>query len=75
MQAAEAARIAKLSTRATPPQEMFRTDSNFSAWDNNGIPTRLADGTPIWKSATNKWMKMWKVQQSLHERYLAWRQT
>lgn len=74
-QAAEAARIAKLSAGATPPQEMFRNDSSFSAWDDDGIPTRLADGTPMSKSAINKRKKMWKAQQSLHEKYLAWRQT
>ncbi|KAE9372927.1 hypothetical protein N431DRAFT_439880 [Stipitochalara longipes BDJ] len=75
-QAAEAALIAKLSSaRATPPQEMFRNDSGFSAWDDGGIPTRLANGTPMSKSAIKKRKKIWKVQQSLHEKYLAWRQT
>jgi ERI1 exoribonuclease 3 len=74
-QAVEAARIAKLSAGATPPQEMFLNDTSFSAWDDDGIPTRLADGTPMSKSAINKRKKMWKTQQSLHEKYLAWRQT
>jgi inhibitor of KinA sporulation pathway (predicted exonuclease) len=72
-QAAEAARIAKLSAVATPPQEMFRDDSSFSAWDDDGIPTHLADGTLMSKSAINKRKKAWKAQQSLHEKYLAWR--
>jgi hypothetical protein len=74
-QAAEVARIAKLSAGATAPQEMFRNDSSFSAWGNDGIPTRLANGTPMSKSTINKRKKMWKAQQSLHEKHLAWRQT
>lgn len=74
-QAAEAARITKLSAGAMPPQEMFRNDSSFSMWDEDGIPTCLAEGTPMSKSAINKRKKMWKAQQSLHEKYLAWRQT
>lgn len=71
----EEARIAKLSGGVVPPQEMFRNDSGFSAWDDGGIPTHLTDGTPMSKSAMNKRRKMWKVQQALHEKYLAWRQT
>jgi len=74
-QAAEAARIAKLSAGAMPPQEIFRNDSSFSVWDDDGVPMCLADGTPMSKSAINKRKKMWKAQQSLHEKYLAWRQT
>lgn len=72
---AEVARIAKLSAGEMPPQEMFRNDSSFSAWDDDGIPTHLADGTPSSKSAINKRKKLWKAQQSWHEKYLAWRQT
>ena len=74
-QAAEAAPIAKLSAGATPPQEMFRDDSSFSAWDDDGVPTCLADGTPMSKSAINKRRKMWKAQQLLHEKYLTWQQS
>ncbi|KAE8454250.1 hypothetical protein EG329_005175 [Mollisiaceae sp. DMI_Dod_QoI] len=74
-QAVEATRVARLSAGQTPPQEMFRNDSSFSMWDDDGIPTRLADGTPVSKSAINKRKKMWKAQQSLHEKYLDWRQS
>jgi inhibitor of KinA sporulation pathway (predicted exonuclease) len=73
-QAVEAARIAKLSAGATSPQEMFRSDPSFSAWDDDGVPMCLADGTPISKSAINKRKKMWKAQKLLHEKYLAQRQ-
>ncbi|KAH8645880.1 ribonuclease H-like domain-containing protein [Tricladium varicosporioides] len=74
-QAVEAARIAKLSAGATSPKEMFLNDSSFSVWDGDGIPTHLADGMPMSKSAINKRKKMWKAQQLLHEKYLVWRQT
>ncbi|CAG8974910.1 hypothetical protein HYALB_00006694 [Hymenoscyphus albidus] len=70
--ATEEARIAKLSVGATPPQEMFQSDLYFSAWDDEGIPTHLADGTPLSKSAISKRKKLWRVQKSLHEKYLAW---
>ncbi len=73
--AMEAARMEKLAAGATPPQEMFRNDSSFSAWDEDGIPTRLADGMPVSKSSNNKRKKMWKAQQALHEKYLAWQQS
>jgi inhibitor of KinA sporulation pathway (predicted exonuclease) len=73
-QAAEAARVAKLAAGATPPQEMFRNDSSFSSWDDDGIPTCLAAGTPMSKSGMNKRKKTWKAQKLLHEKYLAQRQ-
>lgn len=73
-QAVEEARVAKLFAGATPPQEMFRNDNSFSAWDEDGVPTRCADGTPLSKSAVNKKKKLWKAQQLLHENYLAWKQ-
>jgi len=74
-EAAEVARLEKLSAGELAPEEMFRNDSTFSAWDDDGIPTHLADGTHMSKSATNKRKKMWKAQQSLHEKYMAWRRT
>lgn len=74
-EAAEEARIAKISAGVTPPQEMFRKDSAFSTWDDDGIPTNLADGTPMSKSSINKRKKMWKTQQLLHEKYLECQQT
>ncbi|KUJ21274.1 uncharacterized protein LY89DRAFT_681843 [Mollisia scopiformis] len=74
-QAAEETRITKLSGGAVKPEEMFRNDSNFSGWDDDGIPTHRADGTPLSKSAVNKRKKMWKAQQGLHEKYLAWRES
>lgn len=74
-EAMEAARIAKLSPGARPPQDMFRNDSSHLAWDDDGMPTRLADGTPMSRSAINKRKKMWRAEQLLHEKYLALRKT
>lgn len=71
---AEAARMARLEAGAMPPQEMFKTEE-FAEWDDDGVPTRLADGTPMSKSAVNKRRKMWKAQKVLHEKYLAWRES
>lgn len=49
--------------------DMFRTNE-FSAWDEEGIPTRDADGGEINKSKTKKLRKDWERQKKLHEAWL-----
>ncbi|BDD55993.1 hypothetical protein MPDQ_006444 [Monascus purpureus] len=50
--------------------EMFRTNE-FSAWDEEGIPTRDAAGEEITKSRAKKLRKDWERQKKLHETWLA----
>lgn len=50
--------------------EMFRTNE-FSAWDEDGIPTRDAAGEEITKSRQKKLRKDWERQKKLHEAWLA----
>ncbi|EQL30014.1 cysteinyl-tRNA synthetase [Blastomyces dermatitidis ATCC 26199] len=50
--------------------ELFRT-SEFSAWDEDGLPTRDAAGEEITKSRSKKLRKDWERQKKAHEAWLA----
>jgi cysteinyl-tRNA synthetase len=50
--------------------DMFRTNE-YSAWDEEGIPTRDAAGEEITKSRAKKLRKDWERQKKLHETWLA----
>lgn len=49
--------------------EMFKT-AEFSAWDENGMPTKDAKGEEIAKSKQKKLQKDWARQKKLHEDWL-----
>lgn len=49
--------------------EMFRT-AEFSAWDENGIPTKDAKGEEVAKSRQKKLQKDWQRQKKQHEDWL-----
>lgn len=50
--------------------EMFRTNE-YSAWDEEGIPTRDAAGEEITKNRAKKLRKDWTNQKKAHEAWLA----
>lgn len=50
--------------------EMFRTNE-YSAWDDEGLPTRDANGEEITKSRSKKLRKDWERQKKAHEAWLA----
>lgn len=50
--------------------EMFRI-SEFSAWDEQGLPTKDAEGKEVAKSRGKKLKKEWERQKKLHETWLA----
>ena len=52
------------------PQEMFKTDE-YSAWDEDGVPTKDRDGEEITKSRGKKLRKDWDRQKKFHESWLA----
>ena len=62
---AEKAEKAKLS-----PKEMFR-DERFSAWDDDGLPTKTKEGEDVPKSALKKLKKDWERQKRAHEDWKA----
>ena len=51
-------------------KEMFRS-LEFSAWDDDGLPTRDKEGEEITKSRKKKLQKDWERQKKLHE---AWKE-
>ncbi|CAG8140978.1 unnamed protein product [Penicillium nalgiovense] len=50
--------------------EMFRT-SEYTAWDDEGMPTRDAAGEEITKSRVKKLRKDWERQKKAHDAWLA----
>ncbi|KAG5291747.1 cysteinyl-tRNA synthetase [Histoplasma ohiense] len=49
--------------------DLFRT-SEYSAWDEDGLPTRDAAGEEITKSRSKKLRKDWERQKKAHEAWL-----
>lgn len=62
---------AKLEKGRLNHKEMFRLPE-FSAWDDDGLPTKDKDGEEITKSRRKKLQKDWERQKRLHE---AWMET
>lgn len=63
-EAAEKSQLGKQSHR-----EMFRT-TEYSAWDDDGIPTKDSQGEEVAKSKRKKLTKDWERQKKLHEKWL-----
>merc|ERR1712203_704069 len=65
-EAAEALEAAKI-----PPEEMFRKETDkYSAWDDKGVPTLLADGKEVPKAQQKKLQKLWSAQEKKYNNYL-----
>jgi cysteinyl-tRNA synthetase len=66
----EAEKRAKLAEKSkTSHKDMFKT-AEYSAWNEDGLPTKDAEGNDVPKSRTKKMVKEWGVQKKLHEEYL-----
>ncbi|KAK2608381.1 cysteinyl-tRNA synthetase [Conoideocrella luteorostrata] len=50
-----------------PPEEMFKKDERYSAWDETGMPTKTKDGCDVPKSQLKSLKKMWEKQKRAHE--------
>ena len=57
---------AKLEKGRLSHKEMFRLP-DFSAWDDDGLPTKDKEGEEITKSRRKKLQKDWERQKRLHE--------
>lgn len=69
-QAEEAEKKRQQDEKAKIPHvEMFKT-AEYSAWDENGIPTKDAKGEDVTKSKQKKLQKDWAKQKKLHEDWL-----
>lgn len=69
-QAEEAEKKRQLEEKAKLSHlEMFKT-AEYSAWDENGIPTKDSKGEDVTKSKQKKLQKDWAKQKKLHEDWL-----
>jgi cysteinyl-tRNA synthetase len=70
---AELKRLEKLKKGSVSPQAMFKTEESlkeFSAWDEQGIPTKDQQGVELSKSKRKKLEKEFSAQKKLHQEYL-----
>ncbi|CAK7244387.1 MAG: cysteinyl-tRNA synthetase [Sporothrix thermara] len=69
--AREKAEEEKWAKAKVPPQDLYRNNTaDFSAWDADGLPTKLADGSDVPKTQSKRLKKEWDRQKKLHESYL-----
>ncbi|CAK7217456.1 cysteinyl-tRNA synthetase [Sporothrix bragantina] len=69
--AREKAEEEKWAKAKMPPQDLYRNNTaDFSAWDADGLPTKLADGSDVPKTQSKRLKKEWDRQKKLHESYL-----
>ena len=52
-----------------PAEEMFRSSDQYSAFDEQGIPTYDVKGEPVSKSLRKKLQKTWEKQKELNTKY------
>lgn len=50
-----------------PPEEMYKSDERYSAWDEQGLPTKMKDGSDVPKSQMKSLKKLWEKQKKAHE--------
>lgn len=60
--ALELKRLERVGKGKVAPSDLFRT-VDYSAWDDNGIPTKNRVGEDLPKSKTKKLIKEWEVQK------------
>ncbi|QUC22488.1 uncharacterized protein UV8b_06729 [Ustilaginoidea virens] len=53
------------------PEDLFRGDERYSAWDEAGMPTKMKDGSDVPKSQLKSLKKMWDKQKKMHEQLRA----
>ncbi|CAK7198924.1 cysteinyl-tRNA synthetase [Sporothrix eucalyptigena] len=69
--AREKAEEEKWAKAKVPPQDLYRNNTaDFGAWDADGLPTKLADGSDVPKTQQKRLKKEWDRQKKLHESYL-----
>ena len=61
--------IRRMEIARVSPAEMFKTDE-YTAWDENGLPTKDSKGDDVTKSKAKKLKKDMERQKKLHETWL-----
>lgn len=67
---AEAKRIEKLKKGSVKPEEMFKNSTEFSQFDDQGIPTHDKDGQELAKKRRKNLIKEFESQTKLYKEYL-----
>jgi cysteinyl-tRNA synthetase len=49
------------------PEDMFKGDERYSAWDEQGMPTKMKDGSDVPKSQLKVLKKQWDRQKKAHD--------
>lgn len=49
------------------PEDMFKGDERYGAWDEQGMPTKMKDGSDVPKSQLKSLKKMWDKQKKAHD--------
>ena len=62
----------KIAKGKLRPEDMFRPPliDEFSAWDSQGLPTTMKDGTAVPPSRVKKLKKEWEKQKKAHDVFL-----
>lgn len=50
-----------------PPEELFKSDERYSEWDEQGLPTKMKDGSDLTKNQVKVLKKLWDKQKKVHE--------
>ena len=65
--AREKAELEAREKAKVPPEEMFKGDERYSAWDEQGLPTKMKDGSDVPKSQLKGLKKQWDRQKKAHD--------
>lgn len=60
----------RLQKMKIKPEDLFKDTSLYSEWDDEGIPTKNANGEEVTKSMKKKLVKQFQQQQKLYQEYL-----
>lgn len=62
-------RLEKLEKGKLSPSDMFKKNPDYSAWDEQGLPTLDKEGVEVAKSKKKKLQKEWDGQKKLFDAY------
>lgn len=65
--AREKAELEAREKAKVPPEEMYKKDERYSAWDEQGLPTKMKDGSDVPKTQLKALKKAWDKQKKAHE--------
>lgn len=61
----------RLEKMKVHPKDLFQDKSLYSEWDEQGLPTKTANGEEVTKSMKKKLTKQYQQQEKLYQEYLS----